>query len=116
MTLSIRHFAMRAGLVLTVLLPCSLFAAAGSYPTPDAAATALIKAIEAKDHAGMDKVLGADWRSYVPTDDINRADVDAFLKQYNDSHRILTAGGKTHLAVGPTNWTLPIPLVKGAGG
>jgi len=112
MTYSIARFAIRIGLVLASLLPCALLAAESGYPTPDAAAAALVKAIEAKDHAGMDKVLGSDWRDYIPTGDIDRADVDAFLNQYKDSHRIVTEGGKTHLAVGPTGWTFPIPLVK----
>jgi Protein of unknown function (DUF2950) len=115
MTFSITRFAIRSALVSMILAPCSLLAAS-SYPTADAAAAALVQAVEAKDHAGMDKVLGAGWRDYIPTGDIDRVDVDAFINQYNDSHRIVTEGGKTHLAVGPTGWTLPIPLVKQAAG
>src|SRR5262249_25030168 len=32
------------------------------------------------------------------------------------SHRIKTEGDKAFLSVGPTGWTLPVPIVKGASG
>ena len=103
-------------LVLAAAISLPLFAQS-AYPTPDEAAAALVKAIKDGDEPAMVKVLGEKWRDYVPTDNIDRDDVDAFLNQYDDSHRIVKDGDdKGHLTVGPTNWTLPIPLVhKGSG-
>jgi hypothetical protein len=86
------------------------------YPSADAAATALVNAVEANDDAALVKILGADWRTYIPTDNIDQSDVDAFLSAYKERHKIVEDGGKSRLEVGKAGWTLPIPIVhKGSG-
>jgi hypothetical protein len=95
----------------------SLFAAeAATYPTAEAAATALIEAVQVNDEAALAKILGSDWRAYIPEGSTDREDVDAFLASYKESHKILEDGGKSHLAVGKADWTLPIPIVKKGSG
>lgn len=94
----------------------ALFAAQATYPTADAAVAALVDAVEASDQAALAKVLGANWKTYIPTGNIDRADVDAFLDNYKASHNIVEEGGTAHLAVGKSGWTLPIPLVKKSTG
>ena len=91
-------------------------AAASSYPTADAAADALVKALTDRDEAALGRVLGDDWRSYIPTDGVDRADVDAFVADYAQSHRIVKEGASNHLTVGPQGWVLPIPLVQTSAG
>lgn len=95
-----------------LLASSAAFAEPAPYPSAEAAATALVEAVQADDKPALAKVLGADWKAYIPTDDIDREDVDAFLRSYKESHKIVEADGKSHLVVGNAGWTLPIPLVK----
>ncbi|MDR3446614.1 DUF2950 domain-containing protein [Dyella sp.] len=88
----------------------------GSYPTADAAASAFVQAVRNHDQAALTKVLGTNWKDYIPVEGIQQDDVDLFLKRYDESHRIDTADGKTHLDVGSENWVLPLPLVQGSSG
>jgi len=104
-----------AGLAIA-LFPAALLAAPATYPTADAAATAFVDAMQKNDEAALAKVLGTDWKSVIPTGDIDRDDVDAFLAAYAASHRIVEQDGKSELEVGHAGWTLPIPIVKAAGG
>lgn len=87
-----------------------------TYPTADDAANAFVQAVRNHDQAALAKVLGSNWKDYVPVEGIQQDDVDLFLKRYDESHRIDTADGKTHLDVGSENWVLPLPLVQGSGG
>ncbi|QNK01005.1 DUF2950 domain-containing protein [Dyella telluris] len=87
-----------------------------NYPTAEAASDAFVKALRDGDKPVLVKVLGANWKDYIPTDGIDRDDVDLFLKRYDESHKIETADGETHLSVGSDNWVLPLPLVQGKGG
>jgi hypothetical protein len=90
-----------------------------AFPTPEKAAEAFVEALgtEHADQARLTELLGEDWRSYIPREGVQRSDVDAFLKQYHEQHRIEKANErKAHLAVGSDHWTLPIPMVKDAKG
>lgn len=99
---------------------CALSAGAlaqeANYPSADAAATAFVKAIRDGDKVALTKVLGANWRDYIPTQGIDRSDLDTFLARYDEAHRIDGDDKSAHLGVGKDNWTLPIPLVRGASG
>jgi len=103
-------------LATSLLVALGAWAAAATYPTPDAATDAFVAALKAHDQPALARVLGDDWRTYIPTDGIDRADVDAFIADYDSAHKIVTVGDTNHLAVGSANWVLPIPLVKGASG
>ncbi|MFZ3024629.1 DUF2950 domain-containing protein [Pseudomonas sp.] len=90
-----------------------------AYPSADAAAEALVVALgsEKGDVERLAALLGADWQSYIPTGDVEREDVDAFLALYREKHMIEpAAAGRAALVVGNTPWTFPLPLVQGKAG
>ena len=89
---------------------------AAIFPTPDAAGDAFVAALKTSDEAEMRRILGDDWRTYIPTDGVEREDVDAFIADYTSSHQIVNEGPRSHISVGPAGWTLPIPLVHDARG
>jgi len=90
--------------------------AQAAYPTADDAAGAFVQAVRSHDEAAMAKVLGSNWKDYIPVEGIQKDDVDLFLKRYDESHRIDQSDGKAHLDVGSENWVLPLPLAQGSGG
>lgn len=105
-------------LSLAALLAPAALAAEASFPSPEAAAAALVDALGTTraDPAKLATLFGKDWKTYVPAD-IDRADVDAFLAGYGTSHRIDTRDdGSAVLAVGEGGWTFPVPLRRQADG
>jgi hypothetical protein len=86
------------------------------FASPEAAATALVDAIATSDADALRKVLGADWKRYIPTADVDQDDVYAFLAAHAKSSKVVRDGAdKARLAVGPSDWTLPIPMVQQGG-
>ncbi len=101
--------------VLAFVSPAVL--AQQAYPTPEAAADALVDAIARSDDAALRTVLGTDWKRFIPSVDVDQDDVYAFLAAWAKQRKIVPASaGKAMLAVGDQGWTLPIPIVKDAGG
>jgi hypothetical protein len=86
-----------------------------SFPSPEAAAAALTDALAKHDDEALRQVLGADWKRFIPTRDINRGDVDAYLADWSKKHEILTEGDRARIAVGTDGWTLPVPIARTAG-
>jgi hypothetical protein len=92
-------------------------AAQKAFTGPEAAAKAFVAALEKNDVQALRAVLGNDWKRFIPTDDVDREDVDSFLAAWRTSHKLLAdADNRVHLAVGAEEWTLPIPIVKNGGG
>ncbi|HEY6512248.1 MAG TPA: DUF2950 domain-containing protein [Burkholderiaceae bacterium] len=116
MTRSIAHL-VRA-LLLACLLATPLAYAQKHYLTPEAAGEALVKAMRSNDTKALQAVLGQQWRSFIPTDDLSRDDVSAFLTAWDQSHRVDLEGDATALlTVGAEpGFTLPIPIVKNKAG
>ncbi|MFC5577776.1 DUF2950 domain-containing protein [Lysobacter niabensis] len=114
------RYPLASALLLASGLACPpIVAAQQAYPTPDLAAQAFVDSLgtQRADQARLSALLGSDWRSFIPVEGIERADVDAFLKAYRERHVIETASdGKARLVVGKTAWTLPIPMAKSAQG
>lgn len=106
----------RAAFWSCCLLATPAFAQQARYPSAEAAAEAFVQAVRADDNAALAKVLGNDWRDYIPTEGIDRDDVDLFLKRYDEGHRIDSENGVSHLDVGSDHWLLPLPLVQAAAG
>lgn len=107
------------GLLATGLAWSCIASAQQAFPTPEKAVEAFVQAlgVEHPDEARLAQLLGEDWRNYIPRGGVQRSDVDAFLQQYRERHRIEADGErKAILAVGNDQWSLPIPLVKGNGG
>lgn len=105
--------------LLAILLLASSAQAQQAYPNPVAAAEALVAALgsEKGDAERLAALLGADWQTYIPTDSVEREDVDAFLALYQEKHEIQSGTpGRATLVVGSTPWTFPLPLVQGKDG
>ena len=104
-----------AALATSLLLP-SMAWAQKSFATPEAAGNAFIDAVATNDEVALHELLGPDLRRFIPerVDDATRT---AFLYASSKGRKIVTdAPGHAHLAVGPDDWTLPIPIVKSDAG
>lgn len=114
MNLSIRWLS--AAALALVCLPSQ--ANPQTFPSEQAAVEAFITALgtEHADAERMNLILGQDWQRYIPTEGIQREDVEAFLGLYREQHRIESGQGGAHLVVGKVEWAMPIPLVKGSAG
>jgi hypothetical protein len=84
------------------------------FPTADAAADALTKAVRDNDQKAMTALWGADWRDFVPgTDNDMQQRRGAYLAAWDESHRLVMSGdAKAVIEVGKNGWTMPVPLVK----
>ena len=88
-----------------------------AYPTPEAAADALVDGIARSNEAQIRAVLGPDFRKYIPEGTTSADDKTNFLEAWGTSHKIVPAGSdKAFLGAGSHGWTLPIPIVKTAAG
>jgi Protein of unknown function (DUF2950) len=91
--------------------------AQATYPTPAAAADALIDGIARHDGDAIKAAVGPDYRKYIPASGLDEQDVTDFLEAWAKAHDIVPAGNdKAYLGVGKNGWTLPIPIVKTAAG
>ena len=108
------HALLAAGCLLVALPAC----AQKAYPSADAAADAFTDAVRRVDPAALRTVLGADWKKFIPADNIDRRDVEAYLAAWDKSHRIEAgaAGTSSRLSIGDPAWTLPIPIVQSKAG
>jgi hypothetical protein len=88
-----------------------------AFPTPEAAANALVDGIARHDPDQVKAVLGADYAKFIPVRDASAEDVTGFLEAWARGHKIVSAGAdKAMVEVGTRGWTLPIPLVRTAAG
>ena len=87
------------------------------YPSPEAAADALVDGIARHDWDAVRTVVGADGEKYLPTGRVSEEDITNFLSAWAAAHQVVPAGAdKAFLGAGKNGWTLPIPIVKTAGG
>jgi len=106
-----------AALAAALVLVSAPSFAQRAYPTPEAAAEAFTDAVARSDADALRAVLGADWKRFIPTVDVDQDDVYAYLAAWAKSHKIVAAGpDKAVLAVGDQGWPLPIPIAKDAAG
>jgi hypothetical protein len=110
------------GLVVAALVACyaafptSSVAARWTFESPDQAAHAFVDAVATNDANSLAKLLGTDWKAFIPTDNIGQEDVDAFLDAWGKTHHFRSiAYGKVQLVVGPGDWAMPIPIVQEDG-
>jgi hypothetical protein len=88
-----------------------------AYPTPEAAAEALVDGIARHDDDAVKTVLGTDYAKYIPLGNIDSNDVTNFLEAWGRKHEIVRAGAdRAYLGAGVHGWTMPIPIVKTAAG
>lgn len=106
-------FVLIGGLLLTSVQA----SAQAVYQTPAAAADALQQALSTYDKDALRKVLGADYKQFIPIGTIDMDDVYAFLAAYAKHHEIVDDGkGTAHLQAGDEGWTLPVPIERTAAG
>ena len=87
------------------------------FALPEDAANALVLAVANDDVDMLGKVLGADYREVLPLDELDGEDVDTFITAWEKHNTLLPQGeNKMLLAVGESEWTLPIPIVAGDPG
>src|SRR5215831_1089586 len=108
---------MCAALLASVLI-APLAHAQKSFMTPESAAEALVKGIRDHDQKALESVLGKEWKRFIPTDDLSKDDVAAFLAEYDKAHKVANEGDNTALlSVGDEpSFTLPIPIVRNKAG
>ena len=115
----------RAALVLSVLfLMGSLVtsfasadeaAAQQAFPSPDAAAKALVAADKADDMKALSLILGPDADQVLSSGDpvADKNARDDFVRRYDEMHRLeYDDQGRVILYIGADNWPVPIPLAK----
>jgi len=87
------------------------------FAMPEDAANAFTLALVNNDMEMFGKVLGADYREFLPVDEIDSEDVDNFIAAWEKHNTLLPQGDqKMLIAVGEGEWTLPIPIVAGTSG
>jgi hypothetical protein len=113
---SFRTLVAAAALACSVLLVPFHALAQETFKSPEAAAAAFVHAVATSDDDALIAVLGPDWKRFIPIDNIDRDDVNAFLAaRYKNEKIIRDSDNRAHLAVGPDEWTLPIPIVRSGG-
>ena len=92
--------------------------AQNAYPTPEAAADALVDGIARHDGDAIKAVVGPDYQKYIPAEQASiRRTSPTSSRRGRAAHTIVPAGDdKAFLGVGKNGWTLPIPIVKTAAG
>ncbi|MTH61729.1 DUF2950 domain-containing protein [Paracoccus litorisediminis] len=95
------------------------WAAPQYFDTPEAAVTALVTALEAKDKAAVLQIFGPEAEDVVSTGDAEEDRVvwREFLDDMHAIHRLEPAGdGRMTLLAGREMWPFPADLVKGDTG
>lgn len=110
--------ASRFALVLLLLWTSGSYAQQ-HFPSVEAAGEALVQALgsEKADSQQLANLFGNDWKSYIPTENVDREDVDAFLALYKEKQLVQPdSPERAHLVVGEKAWVFPIPLKHVASG
>ncbi|MGB7803223.1 DUF2950 domain-containing protein [Buttiauxella sp.] len=102
---------MKLSALVMLMLP-AFVQAQELFTTPELAASSFAKAVISQDEAALTKVLGDNWRQYLPDDKADPEAVARFIRDWKVSHKIEQSGDTAHLNVGQENWQLPIPMVK----
>lgn len=103
-----------SGMVL--LMVSAIAQAQQHFDTPDKATDALVNAISEHNEGAMGKLLGENWRDFLPPEGVDPDAVDRFLRDWKVRHNTVTKGDVAHLVVGDNDWQLPIPVIKTANG
>jgi hypothetical protein len=88
-----------------------------AFPTPEAAADALIDGVARSDPAALKGVLGAGYAKQLPVREASDDEVTSFLAASARYRGIARRDDRTaFLEIGDSRWPLPIPIVRSAAG
>jgi hypothetical protein len=90
-----------------------------AFPTAEAAVDSLVTGLRANDRPQLDKVLGSDADQILSSGDsvADANGVQSFLNSYDAKHQLQPVEeGVMTLEIGPTDWPMPIPLVRSSDG
>jgi hypothetical protein len=87
-----------------------------AFATSEDAVNAFIKAVKEDNNKELLAIFGADANELIYSGDevADRQRREAFIKAYDEQHKIEPEGDKLVLVVGKNDWPFPIPLVKHA--
>jgi hypothetical protein len=107
--------ALVAALALFLTWIPAAFAQQKTFDSPEAAMDAFGDAVATSDEDALKSIFGNDFRTYFPP--VGAEGRYRFLAAWYKSHTIKPEGdAKALVVVGDDGWTLPIPIVKTAGG
>jgi len=87
------------------------------FTSPEIAAQAFTNAVSDRNRDKIGKILGLNATQLLPLDDIKTETIEKYLKAYSQTHTLKAEGAEQSiLSVGKEDWTLPIPIIKGATG
>jgi len=83
------------------------------FETPEAAVQSLVDAVRKGDTQAMAEILGPSSGPLVTSGDkvADQRGRDAFVREYDATHKLEAGGGKIVLYVGADNYPFPIPVV-----
>ena len=61
-----------------------------AFPSPEAAADALVAGIATSDDAAVRDALGANYRRFIPADSVSHEDRLDFLEAWSRAHKVVT--------------------------
>src|SRR4051812_41711311 len=86
-----------------------------TFATADQAVAEAINALRANDKAALNRIFGSEADEVLASGDevADRNRISKFLALYDEKHQLQSEkDGKIILAVGKTDWPMPIPVVK----
>ena len=108
-----------AMLLAMAALPTGIFAALPEptqrlFASPEEARQALIKAVQAKDHAELKMIFGPVARELEPGDPVEQAsEFEHFARHVEEGIGLVKEReGKAILVIGEKKWPFPVPIVK----
>jgi len=100
-----------------VLLPIDPTLKQTTFNTPEEAANAFVRAIENKNTANLTAILGKNYTSVLPIEDLRNEDIVQFLSDWESQHKLIAQGQeKKMIQVGKDDWTFPIPIASSPTG
>lgn len=89
-----------------------------TFASPQAATDALVSALNPRDDASLEQILGPDSEDLISSGDAvaDKNGSDAFVAAYNRAHAFVPdTGSPRTLLIGENQWPFPIPLVEKSG-
>jgi len=88
-----------------------------AFSTPEDAADAFVLAVENKNTANLNAILGENYKTVLPIDNLSNEDIVHFLSAWKSQHKLIAQGqDKKMIQVGKDGWTFPIPIASGSTG